>query len=224
MALGLIIFDCDGVLVDSEPLSNSVFVELLSEIGLPMTLKECTNLFVGRSTQTNLKTIEHKLGRPLPAEFLSKLQTKASEAFDKYLRPIPGIETALAAISTPVCVASGSEPEVIRKNLALTGLLTRFEGKIFSAAHVSQGKPAPDLFLHAAQAMKVKPCDCVVIEDSVPGVKAGQAAEMTVLGYVGTFASQVLVEAGAHFVFDDMSKLPEILALHFEQYAQHVEV
>lgn len=214
MALQLIIFDCDGVLVDSEPISNSVFVEMLAEIGLPITLEECVNTFVGRSSKANIDTIEQRLGTALPVGFIQKLRAKASAAFEKHLQPVCGIEVALAAISLPICVASSSEPDLIRKNLTRTGLLDRFDDKIFSAVHVSNGKPAPDLFLHAAQTMQVDPQYCAVVEDSVPGVQAGRAAQMTVFGYAGTFPAEVLQQEGAHFVFDEMTMLPKLLKEH----------
>jgi phosphoglycolate phosphatase len=216
MRLRLVIFDCDGVLVDSEPLSNRILVKALAELGLSITPEECCETFVGRSAKTNLKTIEKMLGSPLPPAFLAKLTERISAAFEKHLLAVPGIELALDAIAYPVCVASGSEMERIRQNLALTGLLDRFNGNIFSSEHVSNGKPAPDLFLHAAKVMQAKPEHCVVIEDSVAGVKAGCGAGMTVFAYAGTFLPDLLKEAGAHIVFEEMSKLPDLLAVSSE--------
>lgn len=143
------------------------------------------------------------------------MRAKASAAFEKHLQPVCGIEVALAAISLPICVASSSEPELIqKKNLTRTGLLDRFDDKIFSAVHVSNGKPAPDLFLYAAQTMQVDPQRCAVVEDSVPGVQAGGAAQMTVFGYAGTFPAEVLRQEGTHFVFDEMTMLPRLLKEH----------
>ena len=207
----LIIFDCDGILVDSEPLSNSMFIDALAEIGFSMTMEECRDLFVGRSPENNIETIERMLGSPLPKDFLVDLGKKTDAAFEQYLRPVPGIESALREITFPVCVASSSPPEMILENLRRTGLLPRFEGRIFSATQVVNGKPAPDLFLHAAQVMKAPAESCAVIEDSVAGVQAGTSAGMTVFAYTGTFSADSLKDAGAHIVFDDMRQLPELL-------------
>lgn len=212
MVFRLVIFDCDGVLVDSEPISNAVFVEMLAEIGIEITLQECIQTFVGRPAKTNIETIECRLGAPLPPDFVQRLRDKAYAAFEEQLQPVRGIKTVLAAISLPICVASSSEPELIRKNLTRTGLLKRFDNNnIFSAVHVAHGKPAPDLFLHAAQMMEVNPEHCAVIEDSVPGVQAGRAAGMTVFGYAGTFSAEALHREGAHLVFDEMETLPRLL-------------
>lgn len=211
MAFELVIFDCDGILIDSEKISCENFVDCLSEIGLTVTLQQCIDTFVGKAAEVNMKTVESWLEAPLPSGFWQRFKNKADIAFEKNLRPIEGIEVALQAIALPKCVASSSEPELIRKNLALTGLLHQFEGNIFSATHVAHGKPAPDLFLHAAKTMKVAPSHCAVIEDSVAGVTAGRAAGMTVFAYSGTFPGESLQQAGAHSIFDDMKSLPRLL-------------
>ncbi|PWT98143.1 MAG: hypothetical protein C5B53_07130 [Candidatus Melainabacteria bacterium] len=212
MALELIIFDCDGVLVNSEPLSNRLFVEALADIGLQISLEQCIELFVGRPAETNVATIEQMLGRPVPPNFLADLIARAEDHFAKDLEAIPGIEAALSKIDLPVCVASSSAPDLIRKSLTLTGLLDRFGDNIFSSTQVKRGKPAPDIFLFAAKNMRVKPENCVVVEDSVAGVQAGRAAGMNVLAYTGTFPREALKEAGAHTLFDDMSMLPQLIA------------
>jgi HAD superfamily hydrolase (TIGR01509 family) len=211
MPLELVIFDCDGVLVDSEPLSNRIFVEALAELGLNITLEDCVNIFVGRPAETNVATIEEMLGGPVPPNFLSELVTKAEKHFEMHLEAVPGIKAALEQINLPVCVASSSGPELIRKNLALTGLLDRFGENIFSSTQVKNGKPAPDIFLFAAKNMQAQPENCVVVEDSVAGVQAGRAAGMNVLAYTGTFPRDALQEAGAHTLFDDMSMLPQLI-------------
>jgi len=211
VVLELIIFDCDGVLVDSEPLSNRIFVEALAELGLHITLEDCINFFVGRPAEANVATIEKMLGRPAPPNFLSELVAKAEKHFEMHLEAVPGIETALCQIDLPVCVASSSAPDLIRKSLTLTGLLDRFGENIFSSTQVKNGKPAPDIFLFAAKNMQAQPENCVVVEDSVAGVQAGRAAGMNVLAYTGTFPREALKEAGAHRLFDDMNMLPQLI-------------
>ena len=211
MAAQLVIFDCDGVLVDSEPLSCQLFVEALADLGLNVTLAECVDSFVGRPAETNIATIEQMLGKPVPANFLADLIARSEIHFEKHLQAVPGVKTALMQIELPVCVASSSAPDVIRKSLALTGLLERFGDNIFSSTQVKNGKPAPDIFLFAAKNMQAQPGDCVVVEDSVAGVQAARAAGMNVLAYTGTFSKQALKEAGAHTLFDDMSMLPQLI-------------
>ena len=212
--LGLVIFDCDGVLVDSEPISSAVFVQALKEIGLEMTVDDCIKTFVGRPVEINLAQIEAMLGRPLPPEFAPQLMVKANEAFARDLRPIKGIEIALNAISAQKCVASGSGPDLIETNLKITGLFHHFQGRIFSTSHVARAKPAPDVFLHAAKTLAIAPEYCAVIEDSIAGVQAGRAAGMKVFAYTGTFPADTLKKEGSHVVFDDMSKLPDLLRVH----------
>jgi HAD superfamily hydrolase (TIGR01509 family) len=211
VAAQLVIFDCDGVLVDSEPLSCQLFVEALADLGLNVTLAECVDSFVGRPAETNIATIEQMLGKPVPANFLADLIARSEIHFEKHLQAVPGVKTALMQIELPVCVASSSAPDVIRKSLALTGLLERFGDNIFSSTQVKNGKPAPDIFLFAAKNMQAQPGDCVVVEDSVAGVQAARAAGMNVLAYTGTFSKQALKEAGAHTLFDDMSMLPQLI-------------
>lgn len=207
----LVIFDCDGVLVDSEPLSSRIFVEALAELGLTLTAQECVEAFVGRSPKANLETVERLLKGPLPTSFVPNLMAKASVVFSQELQAVPGIKVALEQIQLPVCVASGSSPELIRDNLTITGLLDRFADNIFSSNDVEHGKPAPDVFLYAAKKMQINPDRCAVVEDSIAGVQAGCAAGMTVFAYHGTFSAAALSEAGAHVLFDDMNRLPELL-------------
>ena len=207
---GLIIFDCDGVLVDSEHIATRVLQNVLDEAGWTLSEAETEKRFMGRSRQAAIEIIEAQLGRPVAETFVPGWQARIFEAFRQELRPVPGIEAALARLTAPVCVASGSDPARIRLSLELTGLLARFEGRIFSAADVAHGKPAPDLFLLAARTLGTAPAACVVIEDSLPGVRAAVAAGMPVWGYAAHTPAQVLALAGAR-VFDDMAKLPELL-------------
>ena len=211
MAPDLVIFDCDGVLVDSEPVSNRILAELLSAEGLPTTAEDSIRDFMGRSWASVAAIVEERLGRPLPGEFSSRYLDKLFEAFERELEPVPGVAAALEAIPLPTCVASSGSQERIRTALAATGLLERFDGRIFSATEVEHGKPAPDLFLHAAARMGVEPGHCVVVEDSPAGVQAARAAGMTVLGYAGRTTGSELAAGGAR-TFTDMAELPGLLA------------
>src|SRR4051794_40625003 len=151
MAYDLVIFDCDGVLVDSEPLSNRILAERLTAIGLPTTTEQSLADYMGRSWASCAALIEHRLGRPLPAGFADGYHEELFTALRGELRPVAGVEAVLAALGTPACVASSGSHEKIRTSLGTTGLLERFDGRIFSASDVEHGKPAPDLFLHASR-------------------------------------------------------------------------
>jgi HAD superfamily hydrolase (TIGR01509 family) len=206
----LIIFDCDGVLVDSEPIANRLFAAMLAEIGLPVTYEEIVQQFMGCAQATVVSVIEERLGRPLPQGFMADFATRMYAAFRRDLRPVPGIVSALDRIAAPICVASSGDLAKIRIALDLTGLLPRFEGRLFSATEVARGKPFPDLFLHAAQRMAARAARCAVIEDSLLGVQAGIAAGMYVFGYARLSPPAILGAAGAH-VFSEMAVLPELL-------------
>jgi HAD superfamily hydrolase (TIGR01509 family) len=205
----LVIFDCDGVLVDSERLAVRTEVEILGSLGWPMTEAEVIDRFVGRSAAYMQGEIEQHLGRPIDWE--SEYLQKTQQVFRQELRPVDGIFEALEGIDAAVCVASSGTHEAIRFSLGLTGLLERFEGTIFSAEDVEHGKPAPDLFLLAAKTMGHKPPRCAVIEDSVSGVTAGLAADMTVFAYTGSVTRPEQFPAATHVIFDDMAQLPEML-------------
>ena len=210
MAYELVIFDCDGVLVDSEPLSNRILAERLTEIGLPTTTEEAIQDYMGRSWKTDQEIIEGRLGRPLPDGWVDDYHAAVIAAFATELEPIAGIAAALDAIDLPTCVASSSAHPRIHASLTATGLLERFDGRIFSATGVEHGKPAPDLFLHAAAQMGVPPERCVVVEDAPPGAEAGRRAGMDVLGYAGLTAPELLEAQGAR-VFASMAELPVLI-------------
>lgn len=210
MGFDLVIFDCDGVLVDSEPLSNRILAEHLTAVGLPVTPEESVRDFMGRSLTAALAEVEQRLGRPLPAGFVAAYYEETFAAFARELEPVAGIHAALDRIALPSCVASSGPHEKIRHSLGLTGLLERFDGRIFSAADVEHGKPAPDLFLHAAATMGAAPERCVVVEDAPAGVQAGRAAGMTVLGYAGFTDAAALSAAGAR-TFTRMAELPDLV-------------
>jgi HAD superfamily hydrolase (TIGR01509 family) len=208
----LVIFDCDGVLVDSERIAIRIDAMILQGLGWSLTEAQIVERFVGRSTESITADIEAHIGRSLPGDWEDAFEPLYRDALARELVPVDGIVEALAAITLPTCVASSGSHDKMRFTLGLTGLYARFRGRIFSAAEVENGKPAPDLFLHAADRMGVAASACVVIEDSVPGVQAACAAGMRVLGYGGGVTPAAwLHEAGA-FVFDDMRLLPTLLA------------
>jgi HAD superfamily hydrolase (TIGR01509 family) len=205
----LVIFDCDGVLVDSEPLSNRSLSEALVAAGMGMTPEECMATFMGRSWASCEEILRERFGS-VHDGLLDDYRRRMAAAFERGLQPVPGIGPALDAIADPTCVASSGPHEKMRMTLGLTGLWDRFEGRIYSAWDVERGKPAPDLFLHAAADMGFEPADCVVVEDSPVGIEAARAAGMRSLGFAGRTPAERL--AGADEVFADMAELPQRLA------------
>ena len=209
---GLVIFDCDGVLVDSELITNRVFARMLNELGLAVTLEDMFEQFVGRSMPQCLQIIAQLLGGPVPQHFLEEYQTRTAAALKSELKAVPDIEKVLAAVRIPFCVASSGTHQKMHTTLGLTGLLPQFRGKMYSVTEVAQSKPFPDVFLHAARQQGVAPVDCAVIEDTPTGVRAGVAAGMTVFGYCGLTPRQSLIEAGAHHTFERMRDLPDLIS------------
>ena len=207
----LVIFDCDGVLVDSERISVRVDVAVLARLGWPMTEAEVVERFMGRTEADMAAEIEAHLGRPLPANWEEPFRHLYREAFEAELKPVPGILEALDAIAGPICVASSGTHERMRYTLGLTGLYPRFAGRIFSASEVARGKPAPDLFLHAARRMGVRPAACAVVEDSRYGVEAARGAGMRAFGYAGGLSPRAWLEGPDTVVFDEMRDLPRLL-------------
>ena len=201
----LVIFDLDGTLVDSEPLANRVLWEHLRRIGLPWPLAQTEARFTGRALADCFAIVRDELGLDVPATFADAMQVETLERLERELRPMPGAAAMLAALDLPRCIASGSEPRKIDLELRVTGLRGHFaDDALFSVWQVARGKPAPDLFLHAAAAMGVAPHRCVVVEDSGPGVAAGQAAGMRVLGYQITMPGVRRI--------DDLEELLRLLA------------
>lgn len=212
MPIELVIFDCDGVLVDSEPISNRVFATMLNELGILVTLDEMYDAFAGKSMAHCLELAARRFGRDIPDGFERQFRIRNKAALEAELKPVPGIEIALDSIGLPYCVASNGSIEKMRMTLEATGLLARFQGRLFSASSVARAKPAPDVFLHAAEKSGVLPSACLVIEDTPTGVGAGIAAGMRVLGYCARTPAQRLIEAGAHRAFSDMASLPALLS------------
>lgn len=217
MNFDLIIFDCDGVLVDSEPIAARVLAQALTELGFALTAQQALERYTGISMAAVLAQIEAQWGRPLPADFRERLRERDFAAFRAELQPIPGIFEALRQLAPPRCVASSGAPQKMRFTLGLTGLLPWFEPHLFSAEMVERGKPAPDLFLYAARQMGAAPGECVVVEDSAAGIQAARAAGMRALGFpggghAGPGYAHMLRQAGAHRVFAHMSELPALIA------------
>lgn len=212
----LVIFDCDGVLVDSERLMNREFSAMLNEIGLPYTAEETTRTFMGRSMKSCMQIVELQLGRAVPDDFLALLDRRAYAVFERELQPVAGVEVLLDALdrsATPYAVASSGSHEKMRTTLGITGLLPRLVGRITSATDVASGKPAPDVFLLAAERLNISPNDCVVIEDSLLGIEAALAAKMRVIGFAAMVSAGDMHAAGATHVASSMAQVQELLAL-----------
>ncbi|MFD1913678.1 HAD family hydrolase [Halodurantibacterium flavum] len=213
----LVIFDCDGVLVDSEPIAMRVLLETLCEAGLTLDPALGYTRFLGRSLASTIAILDQEFGLALGPRHLDGMRERLYAAFRKDLRPVPGIAGVLAGLRLPFCVASSSQPERIRLSLELTRLSPYFEGRMFSATMVERGKPAPDLFLHAAAAMGAAPPDCLVIEDSPAGLVAAQAAGMRAVGFVGgghAAAAGLRTTLGAlnpDHILEEMDDLPDLL-------------
>jgi HAD superfamily hydrolase (TIGR01509 family) len=214
VGLELVIFDCDGVLVDSEVISNRVLATMLSEQGLPTTLAQARREYQGLLLDDVLARAEAKLGRSLPTDWLGRYEAERAEAFHRELEPVAGASRTvehLRAAGLQVCVASQGKLAKTRLSLALTGLDHLFPERVrFSAHSVANGKPAPDLFLYAAAAMGVEPASCAVVEDSPSGVTAAVSAGMRAIGYTADSDAEALREAGAE-ALRSLDELPRML-------------
>jgi HAD superfamily hydrolase (TIGR01509 family) len=206
-----VIFDCDGVLVDSERIAVRVDAEMLAELGWPLSEQEVVERFMGRTTEDMLRAIEAEVADLEPG-WEVEFDRRYRAALEAELAPVDGVVEALDAIDIPTCVASSGSHDKLRFTLGHTGLYPRFEGRIFSAHDVVRGKPAPDLFLHAARSMGADPAACAVVEDSRYGVQAARAAGMRAFAYGGGLASREQLEGPGTVVFDDMRELPRLLA------------
>jgi HAD superfamily hydrolase (TIGR01509 family) len=207
----LVIFDCDGVLVDSERIAVKVDLAVLAELGWPLGEAEIIDRFMGRSHAFFVAEVEANVGRRLPEGWDGQFEHRYLEALEADLQPVDGVIEALHEIELPTCVASSGSQRRMRLTLGITGLWERFEGRIFSGDEVAEAKPAPDLFLYAADRMGAAPGSCVVIEDSRHGVRAARRAGMPVLGYAGGLTAPGLLSEEGAVVFDDMRALPGLL-------------
>ncbi|GAA3898352.1 HAD family hydrolase [Streptomyces gulbargensis] len=207
----LVIFDCDGVLVDSERIYCRVDREVFASLGAEFTEAEVAERFIGSSHELLTALVEERRGRPLEPDWHLPFRQRYEDALDAELTAVEGVTDALDALEVPYCLASNGSHASIRRNLGRTGLLERFEGRMFSAHDVSRGKPAPDLFLHAAAALGVPPERCAVVEDSPYGVRAARAAGMRAFGYTGGLTGADRLAGPGTVVFTDMRELPALL-------------
>ncbi|WP_049823686.1 HAD family hydrolase [Bradyrhizobium sp. WSM2254] len=210
----LVIFDSDGVLVDSEIIALTVLVRTASEEGVAISLEDAIRSFRGLKMTECVREIERRLGRSVRDTFVADVRRATALAFDAELKPVEGIHAALAEIAVPVCVASNGPMPKLTHALGLTKLLGHFEGRIFSAYEVGSWKPDPGLFLHAAQTLGAHPSRCVVVEDSLSGIHAAKAAGMRVLGFTGgdpEIERELAAVCGD--LFDRMSHLPALLRM-----------
>lgn len=212
----LVIFDCDGVLVDSEPLANASFSAALNAQGVGWSVEETMRRLMGLSLKSCIEVVEAEIGRKLPDDFVEKMQVVTYDSFRTApLKAVPGVKEAIVAVQQAgfdTCVASSGSVDKMRFTLGLTGLWDLFDGRVYSSSQVPRGKPFPDLFLHAAISMNVQPYESVVVEDSVPGVQAARLAGMRALAYAGAphAPREAMAKAGG-FLFDDMEQLPGLV-------------
>jgi HAD superfamily hydrolase (TIGR01509 family) len=210
------IFDCDGVLVDSEVIAHDTVRELMASLGRPMTREEAIREFSGRSLRDAIATAERLLGRSIPPDFGKHYGSVLLDRFRRDLKPVAGVREAILALPYRRCVASSSSPERLHLSLAVSGLAPLFGDNVFSAVQVANGKPAPDLYLFAARSLGEAPEHCIVIEDTPRGVMAGRAAGMAVIGFAGAShatpdLADALARAGARHVIHAMAELPAIV-------------
>ena len=217
-ACKLVIFDCDGVLVDSESIAVDLLLELIRAAGGQITREMAFEQFLGCSLARIVAELQNRHQITVTEGLLESMRIGLYDRFRKELQPIPAVANALDQLQQPFCVASSSQPERIRLSLSLTGLEERFNGNIFSATMVKRGKPAPDLFLHAASQMGIAPGNCVVVEDSPAGVTAAKSAGMRVIGFTGgSHAAPAGLDAKVSalepdLMLDAMDRLPEAIA------------
>ena len=219
MKFEAILFDCDGVLVDSEPITNGVLREMLAEAGWALTPEECMRIFIGKMVRSEAARIEHHTGRPLTDEWMSAFYARRNAALEAQLTAIEHIHGAVERVHAHhggrIACASGADRQKVEMQLAQVGLAPYFGDRVFSGHEMPRTKPAPDVYLAAAAALKVDPLRCLVVEDTVTGVAAGVAAGATVVGYspsaLGHGTPEALCAAGAVRVIHDMAELPALL-------------
>jgi HAD superfamily hydrolase (TIGR01509 family) len=219
MRFEAVLFDCDGVLVDSEPITNAVLRDMLEELGWKLTREECMRIFIGKAVKEERGLIEAHTGQPLTEAWMVRFRERRNEKLVQEVQAIAGALQAVAALHERfegrIACASGADRFKVELQLEKCGLLPYFEGRVFSGHELPRSKPAPDVYLAAAAALNVSPQRCAVIEDTVTGVTAGLAAGATVFGYsppeVGHSTPEALREAGAVRIFTDMAHLPELL-------------
>jgi HAD superfamily hydrolase (TIGR01509 family) len=208
----MVIFDCDGVLVDSERLTHQVVVDMLAEHGVALGFDEAVDRFIGMSMANGLVQLKALLGGTLPDDFLPEMGRRTRAAFRAGLTAVPGVETVLDGLRRPYCVASNGNHAKVNFTLGHTGLLPRFAGRIFTADDVAHPKPAPDLFLLAARTLGAQPAHTTVVEDTPTGVAAAKAAGMRAIGFAAKTPAGRLEAAGADAIAHDMATVAALLA------------
>ncbi|MBL8335930.1 MAG: HAD family phosphatase [Rhodoferax sp.] len=215
MKFDAVLFDCDGVLVDSEPITNGVLRDMLQELGWELTLEECVAQFVGKALKEEVAIISRRVGRELDPAWLGQFQERRNAALRERLTAIPNIHDAVHTIhahqGARIACASGADRYKVEMQLRQTGLMQYFEGRIFSGYETPRSKPFPDVYLAAAAALQVLPARCAVVEDTVTGVSAGVAAGASVFAYAPQGDGAALQAAGASCIFRDMAELPALL-------------
>lgn len=219
MTFEAILFDCDGVLVDSEPITNGVLCQMLGEAGWMLHPDECMRLFIGKTVRSEAARIEAETGRPLTDAWMAEFYARRNARLQAELVAIPNAPEAVRAVHARlqgrIACASGADRQKVEMQLAQVGLAPLFAGRVFSGHEMPRTKPAPDVYLAAAAALGVPPARCLVVEDTVTGVMAGVAAGATVLGFspssVGHGSPEALRAAGAVRVFGDMAQLPGMI-------------
>lgn len=219
MKFEAILFDCDGVLVDSEPLTHGALVEMLNEAGWALTLEQCMARFLGKAVRDERAAIEAHTGRPLTEAWMSEFYARRNQALQQHLQPIGGAAQAVSILhhrlDGRIACASGADRAKVELQLAKVDMLAFFEGRIFSGQEMPRTKPAPDVYLAAAAALGVAPQRCAVVEDSVTGARSGLDAGATVFGYApggpGHSSAEALRALGVAQVFTDMAELPALL-------------
>jgi len=205
-----IIFDCDGILVDSEEISNSVLIQMANEIGAEIKMEYAIENFAGKSLKSSFEHIEKLTKKSLPSTFEQEYRNRTFSAFKTDLKPIKGIHNLLNQLSVPFCVASSGPVDKIKLNLTTTNLMEKFENRIFSSYEIGSWKPNPEIFEYAANKMGFKPDECAIIEDSLAGVRAGRKGGFDVFGFASQKNKTELQKEGAQ-VFFEMNKLFELL-------------
>jgi len=208
----LVIFDCDGVVVDSERIVHEVFADFIRSLGADLDTARMNELFLGRRLEDCLAIVEGMTGKPAPHDALDRYRARRDRVLREQVQPIEGVREVLEGLTVPYCIASSGDHAKMRTTLGATGLLPLFEGRLYSGTEVAAGKPAPDVFLLAAERMGAAPARTAVIEDSVNGVLAGCAAGMTVFGFAGLAPAAELAAAGATCTFRQMRELPALLS------------
>lgn len=208
----LVIFDCDGVVVDSERIVHGVFGAFIRSLGVHLSDSDLHQRFLGLRLNECMRIVEDLRGAPAPTGSLERYIEDRDRVLREQVQPVEGVRAVLEGLTVPYCIASSGGYDKMRITLGTTGLMRFFEGRLFSAVDVPHGKPAPDVFLLAAERMGAAPARTAVIEDSVNGVLAGHAAGMTVFGFAGLTPAEKLIAAGATRTFDEMRALPTLLA------------